>query len=164
MKALGKGSIAWVLGGLLTIAWWLTVLAGSAVVLAFVVMLFTGTPSSDLLDAPIDFELDPGVYSVNAKSLGASAVTIKDATGMLAFDSGSRPVIAAYLIIVIVVVAVLLFILHQLRRIFRSLAEGRPFSAENAARIRMIGLVVVFGELAESLFVFVTQLYVVSSV
>jgi DUF2975 family protein len=43
-----------------------------------------------------------------------------------------------------------LWVLTQLRHIFLTLRDGRPFVAANATRIRWVGLAILFGEIARA--------------
>jgi hypothetical protein len=52
------------------------------------------------------------------------------------------------LVFAIITLGVVLFVLNRLRAIFRSLSDQNPFMAGNASRIRMIGIVLVLGQLA----------------
>jgi len=163
MKAMGKRSIATFLRGWLTVMWWLGWVATTVVVVAIAVALITGNQASSLVDLPIEFDLDPAAYHIISKRVGVSGATITDAAGMLRFESVNRPAMAVYLVIALVYAGVLLFVIHQLRMVFRSLVDGNPFSLENASRIRLIGLFFIFGEIAVSMLVFVCQLYVESA-
>lgn len=52
-----------------------------------------------------------------------------------------------------------LWVLGQLRAVFRTLRDGRPFVPDNAARIRWIGCGVILGELARTAVVFFENSY-----
>jgi uncharacterized membrane protein len=49
-----------------------------------------------------------------------------------------------------IMLALALFVLGQLRAVFRTLRDGRPFEPANAARIRWIGLAVIAGEIGRA--------------
>jgi len=49
-----------------------------------------------------------------------------------------------------IALGVVLFVLNRLRAIFRSLKEQNPFVAANVSRIRMIGIVLILGELGRA--------------
>jgi hypothetical protein len=163
MKALGKRSIATFLRGWLTVLWWLGWVAATIVVVAIAAALITGNQTSGLVDVPVEFDLDPAAYQISTKQVAVSGATITDAAGMLRFESVNRPAMAVYLVIALVYAGVMLFVIHQLRMVFRSLADGDPFSLANASRIRLIGLFFIFGEIAVSVLVYVCQLYVKSA-
>jgi hypothetical protein len=163
MKAMGKRSIASFLRGWLTLAWWLVWVSGALVVAVFAVALITGGQAVELLGVPVDFELDSAAYSISTQGPSPVSATIDAANGTLQFGGVDRWAMAVYLCIVIVYAAVLLFVIRHLRLVFRSLADGNPFSPENASRIRSIGLIFIFGEVAESLLALACQLYVKST-
>lgn len=50
--------------------------------------------------------------------------------------------------------SVILWVLVQLRSIFRTLRAGQPFVPANATRIRRIAFAVIAGELARAVFVY----------
>jgi len=163
MKALGKWSIASFLGMWLTVLWWLLWVAMLGVVLVTSYVAISGNPVDDLMDVPIIFELTPSLYDITSDRLDVSGARITDAEGMLRFTSTNTLATLTYLGLALAYFSVLVVVIYQLRKIFRSLAGGTPFSLENASRIRLIGLFVIFGELAESLVVFACQLYVKSA-
>lgn len=50
--------------------------------------------------------------------------------------------------------AAVLFVVGQLRAVFRTLRDGRPFVPANAARIRWIAFAVIAGEIARAAIVY----------
>ena len=53
----------------------------------------------------------------------------------------------------------MLWVLGQLRAVFRTLRDGQPFVPANATRIRWIAFAVIVGELARSAIVFFENYY-----
>ena len=160
MKALGKKSIASVLKVWLAVMWWLAWVAVGVIAIAFTWSMFTGNPADSFMDVPVEFQLDEGAYQVESKHLDVSAASITDVSGMLRFTSASRPLMLIYAVFALLYAGVLLFVIRQLRKLFQSLVDGVPFTIENASRIRLIGLIVLAGEVVESFLVFVGQLYI----
>ncbi len=58
--------------------------------------------------------------------------------------------------------ALLLFVLGQLRAVFRTLRDGRPFVPANAARIRWIAFAVIAGELVRAVVMYSANSYVMT--
>jgi hypothetical protein len=61
--------------------------------------------------------------------------------------------------LVVLLFGLLLWLLSQLRQIFRSLSRGLLFIPENARRIRWAGFTVIFGELARAALVYFWSYY-----
>jgi hypothetical protein len=55
--------------------------------------------------------------------------------------------------------AVLFFVLHQLRQVVSTAAEGDPFVPENGSRIRALGWVVLVGEVLKAVVSFASSSY-----
>ena len=91
--------------------------------------------------------------------VGGSGVDarIEDAGGNVRVTGPPSVAVVLTVVGVSCVMAVVMVVLHQLRRIFRRLVEGRPFLDENARRLRFIGLAVVGGELAWATLQFLVQ-------
>ena len=58
--------------------------------------------------------------------------------------------------------ALVLFVLGQLRAVFRTLRDGRPFVPANATRIRWIAFAVIVGELGRALVMYSSNSYVMT--
>jgi hypothetical protein len=163
MKAMGKRSIAAFLRGWLTVLWWLVWLAVAGVVLTTSYVVISGKPVDELMDIPVAVDLNPSSYEITSERLDITGARMSDVEGTLRFTSADTVATLSYLGVALAYFTVLVVVLYQLRKIFRSLAEGEPFSLANAARIRLIGLFVIFGELAHSVVVFLFQYYVKST-
>ena len=59
--------------------------------------------------------------------------------------------------------ALMLWVLAQLRAVFRTLRAGRPFVADNARRIRRIAYAVIVGEIARSAATYAGMRYAITS-
>jgi hypothetical protein len=62
-------------------------------------------------------------------------------------------------LLVAMAMAIGLWVLTQLRAVFRTLRDGRPFVPANAARIRWIAYAVILGEIARSIVLFAGNAY-----
>ncbi len=147
MNLLGRRSLSSFFKVLLDVAFYAGCLAGAlSVVVAAAVIVAPANTRNVSLSLPVRFEIDPSAYRI----VGGSGVDarIEDAGGNVKVTG--PPSVAVVLTVVGVsgVMAVVLLVVHQLRRIFRRLVEGRPFLDENARRLRFIGLAVMGGELA----------------
>lgn len=161
MRLTGRASVSSFLTILLNVAQY-----GIAVVIIItsaltVLSLFIDIHGAEI-DLPVSFQVDGRALQVNAPSLGIDA-QIHDARGSLKF----RPprgafVVSAVLLGVTVMLGIILWGLGQLQAVFRTLRDGQPFVAANAARIRSIALIVIFGELARTALMFAANVYAIT--
>jgi len=83
-----------------------------------------------------------GATAVAQWDLGSREIALWEVTGGLVQPTSQLPAWygpVTYLAVVMVFVLVLLF-LYQLRALFRRVREGAPFDADNAARMRWLGV------------------------
>jgi hypothetical protein len=179
MKAMGKGSVSSLL---------LLLLNGASIFLAvFLVMttalaVFTlntgrGTVAvqigSDLspsveagpnihMSIPVSFSVNPQALRVSSPSLGIQDAEVRSAQGTLRFSPQGGPFLAANLALVIGLFALGLWILAQLRALFRALRDGKPFAPENAMRVRRIAWAVIVMELARAATIYFENAYAAS--
>ena len=88
------------------------------------------------------------MHQVTAPSLGIGKAQIQDARGTLRFHPQEGAFRVANLALVVVLLALVMWVLGQLRAVFRTLRDGQPFVPANAMRIRWIAYVVILGEVA----------------
>jgi Protein of unknown function (DUF2975) len=170
MRAIGKASMSSVLTILLNVAWYVT----AAVLVIGVVLLVLGSnvafhidsdgPSIDAgrdaaMSIPVALNVEPGAHRVAAPSLGIDNARLHRLRGALRFPPVKGPLFVANLIIVFGSLALILWVLDQLRGLFRNLRDGHPFVSANAMRLRRIAWAVIFGELARTAVVFFESYY-----
>lgn len=111
-----------------------------------------GYSGSVQLEIPVRFQLDPASHPFATARQNIQAVSITQAHGTLVVRGrASRMGIAwAGLGFAIIALGVVLYVLSRLRAIFQTLRDQNPFVQTNASRIRMIGIVLVLGELASA--------------
>lgn len=164
MKTLGARSVASILGTVLDVAWYGT-LAGIAVFFCLVLYGVAGNVGHMdhvSMDVPIAFSIDLANTPVSAASLGIDAARIERAqgTGLLTFPPPSGAFVAIVAGGVMAMLLAVLWVLGQLRAVFRSLRAGQPFTAANARRVRSIGVAVIAGALAQTLLSFFNHHFV----
>jgi hypothetical protein len=121
---------------LLDISWYLVAITlGLAVCVLFVLVVNTRTGNMEL-GVPVSFDLN------------LQAHQITDARGTLVMPIQRGRFLYASFAVLIGLLTLALWILSQLRAVFRSLGEGRPFVPANVRRIRLIGVGVIAGQLA----------------
>jgi hypothetical protein len=176
MKTIGRRSVASIVSVVLGLSW-VSVLAGLVLAVCLTVALpfvpqpgMTVTvPVSFSLDTPtpvrvvragFGFEMSDAKASANDEQKGR----IDRVDGSLKIPTTSRAFIAANAVVLIVILAFSLFVLGQLRAVFRTLTAGQPFVAANAPRIRWIAVGVIGGELARAAIVVAENHYAMTHV
>jgi hypothetical protein len=181
MKAMGKGSVSSFLMVLLNVSWYFV-----ALVLALTALLVVLSPfnipgltltiemprgpdftieqsSVDVpgfkMTIPVTVSVDPRTHRVTAPSLGIEDAQVQDVRGSLRFPARRGAFFVGNAILLIVLLAFVLLAIGQLRAVFRTLRDGRPFVRANATRIRWLACVVIAGEFARSAIVFFENYY-----
>jgi hypothetical protein len=98
--------------------------------------------------------------TVTAPSLGVSSAQIEDAHGILDFAPAARSALVSAAAGLALGLAFALWVLGELRGLFRTLRDGQPFVPENATRLRRIALAIVVGEILGASLGFLGDLYV----
>jgi hypothetical protein len=86
-------------------------------------------------------------------------VHLEQARSTLRFSPRSRLFVAGTACLLIAALSLILWVLLQLRAVFRTLRAGQPFVPDNAIRIKRIGFAVIVGEAARVLLVFTGMHY-----
>jgi len=173
MKAMGKGSLASFLTVLLNIGWYGVACALAAILVMGVLGLDIavqmgpeGSPSVEgsgvKMAIPVSFTVDANMHQVTSPSLGISEAKIQNARGTLGFRPRPGVFRAANLAIVIAMLALAMWVLGQLRGVFRTLRDGHPFVPANTTRIRRIAWAVIFGEILRTAVVLFENYYVMT--
>jgi hypothetical protein len=144
MQVSGKRSVASLLTVLLAIGWYVV-----ALVLVLTLCLVAASPFVDLpggeVGVPVSLSLDASTHTVTAPALGISNARVNDLRGTLIVPAAGTSLIApAAAAIGILLVA--LWVLGELRALFRTLRDGRPFVPANVARVRRVAWVVLLSE------------------
>lgn len=138
--------------------WWLSVaaVAAATVLLALVATHAVGGAALTL-DAY--FRLPAHAYHVSAGQLSGSPAKLANSAGQLAFGRPRLGFVLVSAAVLAVAAAAWLFIVYQLRGLFRTLAAGEPFARGNQSRLRRVGLAVIASELGHALAVWGGGLY-----
>lgn len=150
MKALGERSIASLIRVVLDTVWWIAAVAMAAVtgvtLLSLVVNL---EPRNLTMDLPVALELELPIQSLDGAD--AAGARLEKLRGNLRFPVKNGPFLFGSVVIVLVVLGLFLWVLDQLRQLFRSLSRGQPFIPENVRRIRRVGYAMMAGEVLRAL-------------
>ena len=174
MKAPGTSAITSFLTFLLNTSWYTVACVLSLTVLLVVLspfadnipgltMIMTVTRGPDFtidtpyagepglkMTIPVSFAVDPQTHRVSAPSLGIANAQIRAAHGLLRFPVRNGFFFVGNAVVLIVMLTLALFVLGELRAVFRTLRDGQPFVPANATRIRRIGALVIASEIARS--------------
>jgi serine phosphatase RsbU (regulator of sigma subunit) len=155
MRLLGRWSLASFIKLVIDVPYYfLLVVLPVIFAIALWLALTPGHSGTVQIEVPVRFQLDPATHPIVISRVDIQAVSIKQAFGTLQVSGQvSRMGIAwAGWGYGIISMGVVLFILNRLRAIFSSLRGDNPFVSLNASRIRMIGVVLILGELANTWF------------
>ena len=149
MKAMQSASITSFVKTVLDVCWWLAAIGLGLAVLLLCLSMFAA-PDILHLSVPVSFDLDLRAHSVAVPSTGIEGARIQRAQGNLSLPVQRGWFLFANIVVLIVLMAVALWVLSQLRAVFRTLRDGRPFVSENVRRIRWVGVGVILGAFAGS--------------
>jgi len=155
MRLLGRWSLASFMRVVVNAFYYsLIVLVSTLViVIAFWIALTPAHNVSMNFEMPVQFELDPATHPFVTARHDVQVVSITQAHGTLQMRAWASSIIGIAwpgLVSAIITLGMILVVLNRLHAIFRSLSDQDPFAAPNASRIRMIGMVLVLGELARA--------------
>jgi hypothetical protein len=143
---MGRASVSSLLVVILNVAWWFVALALVLTIGLAGLSAFHDIEGGEL-DIPVSFSVDAQTLPVTAPLLGIEHAEVEKARGSLKFSPprGTSLVVTALFGLALMFAAAL-FVVGQLRAVFRTLRDGRPFVAANATRIRWIAFAVIAGE------------------
>ena len=124
------------------IIWWVSIPAFSIIVLIILYQfIFVGNVNWDiaLRIPPNDFD-----FSITPNKPSYRFIAISEIEGTLLFNVVLTPLlIVVALVLVVSTFYLILAIVYNLRKIFRSLRAGEPFAYENFARLQRIGFFIL---------------------
>jgi hypothetical protein len=148
---------------LIDIAWYAAIVLLVLSVAMLAIAPFVNPPDVEIgLSVPAAFRLVPSAHTVPGVS-GAENVRIINARGDLRFSPRNRVVVANAAVFLIIVFAAGIWVLGQLRGVFRTLRAGQPFVPANAVRIRRIAYAVILSELAHVVISYAATRYVMTN-
>jgi hypothetical protein len=150
MRAIGKGSISSFLKVLFDVSRYFLGFALILSSIALILSVVSGLGGNATLSVPGSFELDSRTYNISSASLGIEKAEVVGVRTNLKFPARRGPFLFANLTLLTVLLALALWVVTQLRHVFRTLRDGRPFVLGNAKRIQRLGIAVILGELVRS--------------
>ena len=156
MRVLGNRSIASFIKSVLDIAWYAVAISLALLAVLLACSIFVELRGDNLtMSLPVAVKLDAPIHDAG----GGANAHLEKLQGDLRFPARKGAFLSGSISVVVLIFGYLLWILTQLRYVFRSLSQGLPFILENARRIRWVGLAVIFGELGRSVVVYFWSYY-----
>ena len=125
----------------------------------------SGAPNFDVgwsnihMKIPVSFGLAPGTR-VAAPALGIDSADLQNGQGELRFTPRRGPFLITTMLLAIGELAILLWVVTELRAVFRTLRDGKPFVAANARRVRHVAWALIGAELLRAGLVYFTNAFV----
>jgi hypothetical protein len=164
MRVIGEWSVSSFVKVLLDAACYITAIFLVLSACLFVFMIFSDLGANGTLDIPVAVEVEPQTYNIASSSLGieGAQIRIQDVRAHLQFPAQRNAFAFGTLSTLTIFLALALWVLTQLRQIFRTLRNGQPFLPANAGRIRRLGLAVILGELVRAAVAYSGNYYMMS--
>ena len=157
MKALGERSIASFISFVLDAAWWLVLVCLTLFAGLLLFSFWIDNAGNNLtMDVPVALEMNAAVHRGDSIQTDAR---IEKVRANLRFPVRVGAFFFGSVVLILLLGGFLLWVLTQLRHLFRSLSRGLLFIPENARRIRWVGFMVIFGELARAALVYFWSYY-----
>lgn len=157
MSIVGKQSVASVVKVVLEATWWAV-----AVSMGLLLILLVGSFFLDLdnakdltLSLPVAVQLDAPLRDAG----GEPNARFEKLRGNLRFPARKGAFFSGSVAVIVLMCGYLLWMVTQLRHVFRSLSQQLPFVVENARRIRWVGVAVILGELVRAGLVYFWSYY-----
>ena len=156
MKVLGQRSIASFIKFILDMAWWTIAIGLGLMAALFVCSTFLELHGRNLtMSLPVAVQLNTPIHDV----AGETNAHFEKLSGNLRFPARKGVFLSGSVAVVVLAFGYLLWIVTQLRYVFRSLSQGVPFVLANARRIRWVGFAVIFGEIGRAALVYFWSYY-----
>jgi len=144
-----KRSFSSVVKLLLDASWYLVAL-GLGLAVCLLLLVTFGEPGEMQLGIPVTFEMTLRADPPPVEPANVEQARIEKGSGTLIVPIGRGGFLYATVTTLIVLLAIGLWILGQLCAVFRTVRDGKPFTAANARRIRWVGVGVILGEFVAS--------------
>jgi len=134
---------------LLDASWYFVALTLGLAVCLLLLIAFS-EPGEMRLGIPVTFEMTLRADLPPAQPATVEQARIEKGSGTLIVPIGRGGFLYATVATLIVLLVVGLWILGQLCAVFRTVRDGKPFTAANVRRIRWVGVGVILGEFVAS--------------
>jgi hypothetical protein len=131
----------------LEVAWWAVAMGLGVLAIILACSFFIELGDSNMtMSLPVAVQVDTPVRDVE----GETKAQFGKLQGNLRFPARNGAFFSGSMAVVVLLFANVLWMVTQLRHVFRSLSQGLPFVAGNARRIRWVGWAVLLGEIARA--------------
>jgi len=144
-----KHSFSSVVKLLLDASWYLVAL-GLCLAVCLLLLVAFSEPGEMQLGIPVTFEMTLRADAPLVLPAAVEQARIAKGSGTLIVPIGRGGFLYATVTTLIVLLAIGLWILDQLCAVFRTVRDGKPFTAANVRRIRWVGVGVILGEFVAS--------------
>jgi hypothetical protein len=156
MSTLGRQPMASFVKFVLATTWWAVATGLGLLVILLACSFFIEIRSNNLtMSLPVAVQVDAPIHSVD----GGTNAHFEKLRGNLRFPARNGAFFSGSLAVVVLMFIYLLWMVTQLRYVFRSLSRRLPFVPGNARRIRWVGLAVIFGEIGRAAIVYFWSYY-----
>ena len=156
MRVLGKRSIASFVKFILDTVWWAIAISLALLLILLACSTFLELRGNNLtMSVPVAVQLDNPIHSVGSEV----SAHFEKLRGDLRFPARKGTFLFGSIALVVLMFGYVLWIVTQLRHVFRSLSQGSPFALANARRIRWVGFAVVFGEFGRTAIIYFWSYY-----
>lgn len=156
MRALGQRSIASFVKSVLDVAWWLLLVSLGLLTVLLACSTFVDLRGGNLtVSLPVAVQFDAPVHGVD----GETTARFGKLHGELKFPVQPGVFLTGSVALAALLLGLLLWIVTEVRNVFRSLSLGMPFVVANARRIRRVGIGVIVAELANTAIVYFWSAY-----
>lgn len=152
----GKRSIASFVKFVLETAWWAVAIGLGLLVILLACSFFIEMDGGNLtMSLPVAVQVDAPIHGTG----GETDAQFEKLRGNLRFPARKGAFLSGSVAVVALIFGYLLWIVTQLRHVFRSLSQRAPFVEGNARRIRWVGWAVIFGEVGRAAIVYFWSYY-----
>ena len=153
---MGTRSIASFVRLVLETTWWAVAIGLGLLVILLACSFFLEMRGGNLMmSLPVAVQVDVPIHD----AVGETNAHFEKLRGNLRFPAQKGAFFSASVAAVVLGFGYLLWMLTQLRHVFRSLSQRLPFVSGNARRIRWVGLAVIFGEIGRAALVYFWSYY-----
>ena len=153
---MGKQSIASFVRVVLEVTWWAVAIGLGLLVILLAGSFFVELRGNNLtMSLPVAVQVDTPIQDVG----GETNAHFEKLRGNLRFPARKGAFFSGSVAVLVLMFGYLLWMVTQLRYVFRALSQRLPFVAGNARRIRRVGWAVLFGEIGRAGIVYFWSYY-----
>lgn len=153
---LRKRSVVSIVKVVLETTWWAVAIGLALLVVLLGCSFFIEMRGNNLtMSLPVAVQVEAPIHGAG----GETNAHFEKLRGNLRFPAQKGAFFSGSVAVVLITFGYLLWVVTQLRHVFRSLSQRSTFAAENARRIFRVGLAVIFGEVGRAAIVYFWSYY-----